>query len=398
MNGLRGLTLVGLLCVCLATLLCTPQLGSAQAREQPGSFFEVVADARREPSYLVILSKKGRILRLDAMTGRATWTVTPPTPPPWRPRVLGGAVVAFGEMDMSVFALEPESGRVRWVIDRSDPEWAGVGRAHCMESDGRFLYLCHQEAHHGVVSLDPVTGRVRWVHRDEPHGPYGGWRVTVFLKSVGTRLVTEFGYLDAETGHTLQRFVDIEDRARADVEWAGLPLVAVSDDGRVMLLEDGGRVTRVDPDTTRPLWGRAWENAGQVTVALMNDTLLVLRQNSTTPSEEVREPRAPACGSDLSRLDVATGELVWSISGCVAKTPRIVIGREAVYSVERTARSGSLTVVARAIADGTVLWRKPLANASSIAVVGDWLFVGTERELMAFDALKGAARWRIPRP
>lgn len=398
MRGLPVLTSIKFPCVCLATLLCTPQLGSAQAREQPGSFFEVVADAKREPSYLVILTKKGRIRRLDAMTGRATWTVTPPTPPPWRPRVLAGAVVASGQMDMSVFALDPESGRIRWVIDRSDPEWAGIGRAHCVESDGHFLYLCHQEAHHGVVSLDPNTGRVRWVHRDEPHGPYGGWRVTVFLKSVGTRLVTEFGYLDAETGRTLQRFVDMEGRARADVEWAGLPLVAVSDDGRVMLLEDGGRVTRVDPDTARPLWGRAWEDTGQVTVALMNDTLLVLHQNSTAPPEEVPEPRTPACGSDLSRLDVATGELVWSIAGCVAKAPRIVIGREAVYSVERTARTGSVTVVARAIADGTVLWRTPLANVSSLAVLGDWLFLGTDKELMALDALKGTARWRIRRP
>ena len=130
----------------------------------------------------------------------------------------------------------------------------------------------------------------------------------------------------------------------------------------------------------------------------MNDTLLVLHQNSTAPPEEVPEPRTPACGSDLSRLDVSTGEPVWSIAGCVAKAPRIVIGREAVYSVERTARTGSVTVVARAIADGTVLWRTPLANVSSLAVLGDWLFLGTDKELMALDALKGTARWRIRRP
>ncbi len=240
---------------------------SRQAREHPGSFFEVVADAKREPSYLVILTKKGRIRRLDAMTGRATWTVTPPTPPPWRPRVLAGAVVASGQMDMSVFALDPESGRIRWVIDRSDPEWAGIGRAHCVESDGTTL------SPGGASRSDPNAGRGVGAS-GEPHGPCGGWRVTVFLKSVGTRLVTEFGYLDAETGRTLQRFVDMEGRARADVEWAGLPLVAVSDDGRVMLLEDGGRVTRVP---TLP----ALSIGGSQTT--MNDTL-----GCTNSPDEVR--------------------------------------------------------------------------------------------------------------
>jgi outer membrane protein assembly factor BamB len=92
----------------------------------------------------------------------------------------------------------------------------------------------------------------------------------------------------------------------------------------------------------------------------------------------------------LRRIDLATGETVWSIAlrTDVAEAP--AVGGGLVVVVDRGG-----AVLARSLADGTERWSTELASAERAAIDGGIVAVqGSTADVWALDARDGTMRWR----
>jgi outer membrane protein assembly factor BamB len=253
-------------------------------------------------------SERGRLLALDARTGRPRWTYTAGSPIRERVAVAGG-VVYMGEFDGGVHAIDARTGQARWryqavnggtdifharglVYGGRDPLYAldaGTGAVRWSRPGGGHLVVAGGvacvEGEKGLTVLDAATGRPRWTYRLEEgtgspalaggvvyFGDFQGQRLhavdlrtgrrrwsydlgaTISARPVIANGVVYFGdynrnvfALDASTG-TLRWQVTVEGEVRFEGVWAdGLLYLTAGAYGN-------GTVYALDAATGRVVW------------------------------------------------------------------------------------------------------------------------------------------------
>jgi hypothetical protein len=101
----------------------------------------------------------------------------------------------------------------------------------------------------------------------------------------------------------------------------------------------------------------------------------------------------PASG--IAVYDATTGAPGWKVATTPASA--ISIGGGHIYLVEDT---GTVSLVARQEADGSVAWTEPLAatpaSTQAPVVAGDLVIIATASDIRAFNAASGATAWTVP--
>ena len=290
-------------------------------------------------------TEDGRILSLDADTGRTLWQYVAESPSRAAPVVAGELVIAAlrsGE----VVALNRETGALVWKR-----ELGSLIYSHPVVANGS-VYVGTIDG--AEVALDAATGEPRWTFQT------GERIVSRVAHGDGTVAVVSEGSIvyvvDDSTGR--RRLIFDTERRRNNFGGAAIH------DGSVYFSSDGGIIWAIDQRaSTRPL-GRSifyWK------VKLFE-------------------------GRVLSSVPIQKGTLwVWRVGGDLLKTP--AVGPEAVYF-----SSARGTVLARDLATGERVWTADLGTelSSPPSVAGSTLLVGAANgQVFGLDTASGLVKWNF---
>ena len=260
---------------------------------------------------------------LDADTGSKLWSFYDAAGQYVEGGAISGGVFVIGNSDGNVYALDVESGALRWVFEAGHRVWA----TPLIVSD--MVYIGSMDRH--LYALDLSNGEVRWDFHAE-----GAFASTPALRD-GTLYIGAFDdrlyAVDARTGTERWRF--------PGENWFWGSPVVYSD--TVYAADVNGNVYAVDAETGEPIWDQPQSLNAPVRAgpALTGDgsMLFVGSQNGT-----------------LYALDTADGFLLWSqdSEGQVLSTP--VVGGSLVYE---SLLHGPYRIRALHVDNGREMWAYP---------------------------------------
>ena len=204
---------------------------------------------------LYVADADGRVMALDADTGRTLWSVDLEAPLSGGPGAAEGLVVV-GTLDAEVIALSADDGSLKWRTSVSSEELStpvvALGRVVVHTIDGK------------VQGLDADTGEERW--RYEREIPVLTLRGTadpvasgdhVLCGMAGGKLVN----LDIRTGDVRWEATVAVPRGRSELERLadidGNPLVI---DGLIYVVTYQGEVAAVEESSGSVLWRRKFSS------------------------------------------------------------------------------------------------------------------------------------------
>jgi outer membrane protein assembly factor BamB len=253
---------------------------------------------------------------------------------------VSGTAVSFTSDDLPATG---GVGRDDLVTGGAAPDWSATSAWRAREL--------------GFQVSDPAYG-------DSPQGmPFDGLAAAtsggVLVASIGSRLA----------GYTVEG-------TTATRDWVASPggdLLAVSAIGEVTLVSTAERRLLAYDERGTRLWSMRFPD-------------VVLAAPASAPDGDIV---AVSLDGTLRRIDLATGEVVWSIAlrTDVAETP--AVGDGVVVVVDRGG-----VVRARALADGSERWSAELFSAER-AAIGDGVVAvqGTNSDVWALELRDGSVRW-----
>jgi len=235
--------------------------------------------------------------------------------------VIGGDLFIIGNSDGNVYALDVDSGVLRWVFETGHRVWA----TPLIVSDT--VYIGSMDHH--LYALNLSDGRMRWDFRAD-----GAFASTPALRD-GTFYIGAFDdhlyAIDAHTGTERWRF------AGENWFWGG-PVVHTD---TVYAADVNGNVYAVDAETGEQVWRQALDVPVRAGPALVEDgsKLFVGSQNGT-----------------LYALDTADGFVLWpeESEGQVLSTP--VVSGSVVYE---SLIHGAHRIRALHVDNGREMWAYP---------------------------------------
>lgn len=214
---------------------------------------------------------------LDRETGKELWDFDGAAGQYIEGGALGGGLFVIGNSDGNVYALDAESGALRWVFETGHRVWA----TPLIVSDTVYVGSMDRR----FYALNLANGEVRWDFSAQ--GAFAGMPAlrgdTLYIGAFDDRLYA----LDANTGAERWRFL-------GENWFWGSPVV----DGDVVYAVDvNGNVYAVDAETGDQIWHEALEEQVRAGPALSEDgdRLFVGSQDGT-----------------LHALETADGFVVWS--------------------------------------------------------------------------------------
>lgn len=235
---------------------------------------------------------------------------------------IGDGVFVIGNGDGYIYALDVESGALKWVLKTGHRVWA----TPLIVSDT--VYIGSMDRH--LYALDLSTGEERWSFHAE--GAFAGtpalWNDTLFIGAFDDR----FYAIDAHTGTERWRF--------AGENWFwGSPVIY---DDTIYAADVDGNVYAIDAETGEQVWHKALEADVRAGPALAEDgsQLFISGQENGT----------------LYALDTADGFVIWSQAseGQALSTP--AVSGEMVY---QPLVYGPQHVLARHVDNGREMWAYP---------------------------------------
>lgn len=234
---------------------------------------------------------------------------------------ISGDTFVIGNSDGNVYALDVNSGALRWTLETGHRVWA----TPLIVSDT--VYIGAMD--HNLYALDLATGRLKW--KFQAGGAFASTPALADGVLYSGAFDNHLYAIDAETGAELWHF------SSNDWFW-GSPLV-YSD--TVYATDVGGRVYAVETESGHQIWKSELETKVRAGPALSADgrLLLVGGQNGT-----------------LYALDVSDGYVIWSRDGQgqVLSTP--VVNGDVVYEL---AIYGSYHIRALHVDNGRDMWAYP---------------------------------------
>jgi outer membrane protein assembly factor BamB/tetratricopeptide (TPR) repeat protein len=301
-----------------------------------------VACLRREDGQRLWYFPAPALARYPAASAAGLRVVQDPRPPePLTEFRLIARRLYFLQGQRRLFALRAETGEVLW--DR----WAPDGRFHLPSPQGCFSPCYHAGAK------------------------------TILVQAAGRRWT-----LDAPTGRTIQETSDSQGLwQRPPLELDAQTLCVVPDNRHVRLLDAATGKVR----WTHPLTGGT-TRSGELPHVLGRDEVLLLAIPANV-------------GYYVQRLDRATGQPLWPRPCLLMKRAWDESGwsfdKDAVYLVT------DRMLIARSLADGRLLWERPLDAAGSWQAqrVGDHLAVypsgSSAQRCLRFRSPLGSVQWNL---
>jgi outer membrane protein assembly factor BamB len=258
---------------------------------------------------------------LDRDTGRPLWQFEDAAGQYVEAGALGGDLFVIGNSDGNVYALDTESGTLRWIFETGHRVWA----TPLIVSDT--VYIGSMDRH--LYALNLSDGQVRWDFHAE--GAFAGtpaWRGdTLYIGAFDDRLYA----VDAQTGAERWRF--------ASENWFwGSPVVGGD---TVYAADVNGNVYAVDAETGAQIWHQPLDAQVRGGPALAEDgsRLFVGSQGGT-----------------LYALDTADGFVVWSRASEGQMLSAPVVSGSVVYEA---LVFGSHRIKALHVDNGREIWAYP---------------------------------------
>jgi len=268
---------------------------------------------------------KNVVWALDRETGRDLWQFEGAAGQYVEGGAIGGGFFVIGNSDGNVYALDVESGALRWVFETGHRVWA----TPLIVSDT--VYVGSMDRH--FYALDLSNGEVQWDFLAE--GAFAGTPAlrgdTLYVGAFDDILYA----LDANSGAERWRF------AGQNWFWGG-PVVH---DDVVYVVDVNGNAYAVDAETGDQIWYKALEQPVRAGPAIAEDgsALFVGSQDG-----------------DLHALDTADGFVVWSREGEGQVLSRPVVSDAVVYEARIL---GPQRIRALHVENGRDLWAYPPADA-----------------------------------
>ena len=283
--------------------------------------------------------------------GNRVWRREPGSRRVTQPAIV--ANTAYVGSDRSVYALEANTGRVRWSVELGErvraPPAVADGTVYATTADGT------------LTAFDAGDGQRRW--RRQPGGTLRSPAVsdgTVYVGAFGQRLFA----FDASDGSRLwETQVDRQEFVALDVAVGdGAVFGGANGDLRAFETSDGSE-----------RWQVVGDRAVQSTPAVADGRCYV------------------NVGPALRAFDTGTGEELWTVRTGGSNEPPAVAG-DTVYA------PGDDGVYAVDASDGTQLWQTPIGEDPELAVADGVVYGhGFDTPLFALDASDGSRRWEAGR-
>jgi outer membrane protein assembly factor BamB len=296
------------------------------------------------------------------LTGRPGWlTARAPDSgkPVWRRRLAFTPQWAARHLDKLVTGgpggaacVREEDGGMVWKV--AAPTLFAGGAADALGSfqlaNGRFFFLAGQR---WLFALDTATGRVEWSQSAPGAGlglPSPSGRFNPALVAMGNAVLVQptpgrTSLLDAANGQALRSLTV------SDGRWWQPPVVC--GDRAVCLAPDVHSILQVSSSTGRTQWEHALTEATTLTgepPRLVGGRQVVLALLPTN------------LGDELVRLDPATGRQLWKEPVLLVGKSRLVEPAGWAWDEEAVYFEQGGRLCARSLADGNLLWVKPLAG------------------------------------
>jgi outer membrane protein assembly factor BamB len=259
-----------------------------------------------------------------------------------------------------LLALDAASGDALWQLD------IGLVPAGPFVASGVAVVGLQDEQGLAAVGVDPTTGQIVWRTPLESSAPIATTDTVVILQTASQGPVADFRALDRETGSELwstQVAVTSGDPG---------PLFGASVDGDTVVVLPGP--VALDATTGEELW-RLADDVGAGAIGPASDGVMAWGgQDDPT-----------------SGIDMATGELLWTMPGSPPYDDVWAVGDGAVFVVDQT----STEMIAYELADGSVRWRRawdPVRYSWPYDVAGDTL-VAMWTNVDAISTEDGSTRW-----
>ncbi len=333
-------------------------------------------------------SAEGGLTARRLATGDVAWRSRLPFLPAWV-GTHGNLVVAGG--DGGIVCLREEDGGPVWEFpDNLKPRGCNPWALTDLQlRAGRLFFF--QESRR-LFALDVETGRVLWSHwapnaRLRLPPPRGCFFPNFHASATRLLVQTATGrrwLLDAATGRLL------DDSPTSSQPWPAPPRAL--DAHTLALVADSRRVLTLDAATGKDLWhldlpGKTTLTGEPPQVLSHGDVLLL-----ATPTN---------LGYRLDRLDRSSGQRSWA-RPCLLNLDRLdttawALDDEAVFLAH------DHLLEARSLADGRLLWERPLSEASSWIVrrVGEGLLAYPDvapRPYFRFPSLGVSVQWKRVKP
>jgi outer membrane protein assembly factor BamB len=312
-------------------------------------------------------------------TGSPRWQVRLPWPPNWIAR-RDDWLIAAGERGIQ--ALTCDKGDLLWSLpappaDAATNAWDTNSLLSAFQLRRDKLYFLQGERR--FFAVDAETGLVLWARwaPDARLGlPYPSGHYFPHFQASGQRVVLQTGagkwwLLDAADGRL------IRDGETVTHSWVQPPTILDSE--RWCLAVDPQQVILIDATTGKELWrhdvpGRT-TSSGVLPLLICNGEnlgLLVARNY----------------GYALQRLDPSTGKAMWAQERFICVNPigleSIALDRDAFFFVAQN------TLSAYAVADGGVLWERPLTGGNEMSQV-----VRVHDQVIVYPAETQAVEFRL---
>jgi outer membrane protein assembly factor BamB len=270
--------------------------------------------------------------------------------------VVADGTVFFGSDDQRVYAVDAESGTVRWTRDvAGSPSTPSVidGTVYVGSFDGN------------LYALSAADGTVEWTAETNGYDPFGT-ATTVADGTVYAGRLDSGLYAVSTADGTVEWTYD----AGGTVDAA--PAVA---DGRVYLGSDSGRVAALDAAAGTERWTVETDDIVRVGPAVTDGVVYV--------------------GGDdglLRALDAADGTERWTHEFAEGVRASPAVSGDTVYAASQTG-----VVTALAAADGEQRWTQQVFGTfAPPVVVGDHLYVGSATgTVSALDTATGRVAWTL---
>lgn len=308
---------------------------------------------------------------LEGLTGKHCWTATLPQTARWI-GCFADTVVAAGAD--SICGLSQSDGVRLWSLSLAMDDH--LVHLDAFQLAGPRLFCLQDERR--LIAIDVLDGDVLWTcwapaARFDLPAPSGRFRASYLVGEDSLVIQTGVGpwlVLDSRTGRRLRE----SDQACSPWPWPPVPL----DERHVCLQTDSEHLVLLDAKTGADRWTYSVESPSSLTGEALQilgnrDALLILVSRNY--------------GYFLECLDPRTGSRRWPNPCYLGTLPTDLVGGtlddSAVYLVQNN------TLLARALADGRLLWKQPLPSAGR-----HWQTLRTQNSLVAFPRYGTAVEWR----